>query len=149
MAAHALTLILIFFAIISYYAQNNAVTISILILILMRITPLSSLFPYIEKKGIQVGIIVLTVSAMAPLVSGSLPESSLIKSFSSIQSIIAILVGVFVAWLGGRGVGLMSDQPSVIGSLFVGTIIGVAFFGGVPVGPLIAAGIVSFFSTYK
>lgn len=149
MATHALTLVLILLAIISYCAHNNAVTISILILILMRITPLSLFFPYIEKRGIQAGIIILTVAAMAPLASGSLPASSLIKSFSNIQSIIAILVGVFVAWLGGRGVGLMSDQPSVIASLLIGTIIGVAFFRGVPVGPLIAAGIVSFFSTYR
>lgn len=149
MATHALTLVLILLAIISYCAHNNAVTISILILILMRITPLSLFFPYIEKRGIQAGIIILTVAAMTPLASGSLPASSLIKSFSNIQSIIAILVGVFVAWLGGRGVGLMSDQPSVIASLLIGTIIGVAFFRGVPVGPLIAAGIVSFFSTYR
>ena len=43
----------------------------------------------------------------------------------------------------------MSVQPSVIGGLLIGTVIGVAFFRGVPVGPLIAAGIVSLFVTTK
>jgi uncharacterized membrane protein (DUF441 family) len=37
----------------------------------------------------------------------------------------------------------MVDQPTVVTGLLVGTIIGVTFFRGVPVGPLIAAGIVS------
>jgi uncharacterized membrane protein (DUF441 family) len=37
----------------------------------------------------------------------------------------------------------------VIGGLLIGTVIGVAFFRGVPVGPLIAAGIVSLFVTAK
>ena len=37
----------------------------------------------------------------------------------------------------------MASQPSIVAGLLVGTIIGVAFFKGIPVGPLIAAGMVS------
>lgn len=149
MAAYASTLILIGLAILSYFVHNTAVTLSILILLAIKLTPLAQFFPYVEKLGITIGIIILTVAVMAPLASGSLPASSLIKSFASWQSIVAVLVGIFVAWLGGRGVSYMSVQPSVIGGLLMGTVIGVAFFRGVPVGPLIAAGIVSLFITAK
>ncbi|MEZ3501664.1 DUF441 domain-containing protein [Pantoea sp. KPR_PJ] len=149
MAAYASTLILIGLAVLSYFVHNSAVTLSILILLAIKLTPLSQFFPYVEKQGIQLGIIILTVAVMAPLASGSLPASSLLKSFVHWQSIVAILVGIFVAWLGGRGVSFMSVQPTVIGGLLIGTVIGVAFFRGVPVGPLIAAGIVSLFITAK
>ena len=54
-----------------------------------------------------------------------------------------MLVGVLVAWLAGRGVPLMSEQPVLVTGLLLGTIIGVAFLGGIPVGLLIAAGILS------
>lgn len=37
----------------------------------------------------------------------------------------------------------MSNQPSTVAGLLVGTVIGVAAFRGVPVGPLIAAGLLS------
>ena len=37
----------------------------------------------------------------------------------------------------------MSEQPVLVTGLLLGTIIGVAFLGGIPVGPLIAAGILS------
>ena len=40
---------------------------------------------------------------------------------------------------------LMLNQPGVVPGLIVGTVIGVAFLKGVPVGPLIAAGILSLF----
>ncbi|NIF21396.1 MULTISPECIES: DUF441 domain-containing protein [Pantoea] len=143
MAAYASTIILICLAVLSYFVHNNAVTISILILLAIKLTPLATFFPVVEKQGIQVGIIILTVAVMAPLASGSLPASSLIKSFMDWKSGAAIIVGVLVAWLGARGVSFMSAQPSIIGGLLVGTVIGVAFFRGVPVGPLIAAGIVS------
>lgn len=156
MAAYASTLILIGLAGLSYFVHNNAVTLSILVLLAIKVTPLAQFFPYVEKQGITLGIIILTVavmaplaSGMAPLASGSLPAAALIKSFASWKSIVAILVGIFVAWLGGRGVSFMSVQPSVIGGLLIGTVIGVAFFRGVPVGPLIAAGIVSLFVSAK
>ena len=56
---------------------------------------------------------------------------------------LSISVGVLVAWLAGKGVPLMGEQPILITGLLIGTIIGVAFLGGIPVGPLIAAGILA------
>ncbi|MGV8429073.1 DUF441 family protein [Pseudomonas aeruginosa] len=38
---------------------------------------------------------------------------------------------------------LMGEQPILVTGLLIGTIIGVAFLGGIPVGPLIAAGILA------
>ncbi|MBZ5717940.1 DUF441 family protein, partial [Haemophilus influenzae] len=60
------------------------------------------------------------------------------------KMISAVFIGIFVAWLAGRGVPLMGQQPVLITGLLIGTVIGVAFMGGIPVGPLIAAGILSF-----
>ena len=92
-----------------------------------------------------VGIIILTIGVMAPIASGTLPPSTLIHSFMNWKSLLAIAVGVFVSWLGGRGVSLMGSQPHLVAGLLVGTVLGVALFRGVPVGPLIAAGIISLF----
>lgn len=58
----------------------------------------------------------------------------------------AVGIGILVAWIAGRGIPLMSTQPILVTGLLIGTIIGVAFLGGVPVGPLIAAGLLSFFA---
>ncbi|MEG2637729.1 MAG: DUF441 family protein, partial [Acinetobacter sp.] len=38
---------------------------------------------------------------------------------------------------------LMSNQPDVVAGLLVGTVAGVALLRGVPVGPLIAAGLLT------
>ena len=149
MAAYSSLIILVLLGALSLFILNTAVTISILVLLVIKITPLAQFFPYVEKQGITLGIIILTIAVMAPLASGSLPSSTLIKSFLDWKSLLAIAVGIFVSWLGGRGVSLMSTQPTIIGGLLIGTIIGVALFRGVPVGPLIAAGIVSLFVLNK
>lgn len=138
-------LVLLALAALGFVSHNTAVAVSILVLIIVRVTPLNHFFPWIEKQGLTVGIIILTIGVMAPIASGTLPPSSLFQSFLSWKSLLAIAVGVFVSWLGGRGVTLMSSQPGIVAGLLVGSVLGVALFRGVPVGPLIAAGLVSLF----
>ncbi|WP_380178761.1 DUF441 domain-containing protein [Kalamiella sp. sgz302252] len=137
--------ILLLLAGLSYFSHNLTVAIALLVLIVVRMTPLNALFPWIEKQGVTVGIVILTIGVMAPIASGALPTTTLMHSFLNWKSLLAIAVGIFVSWVGGRGVSLMSTQPTIVGGLLIGTIIGVSLFRGVPVGPLIAAGLVSLF----
>lgn len=125
------------------FSHNSAVTIAVAVLIVLKITPLSSLLPYVQTHGLNIGIIILTIGVLTPIASGKIAGESILKSFLSWKSLLAIAIGVFVAWLGGRGVKLMSNQPDVVAGLLLGTIAGVAVLRGVPVGPLIAAGILS------
>ncbi|ENW31730.1 DUF441 domain-containing protein [Acinetobacter lwoffii] len=125
------------------FSHNSAVTIAAAVLIVLKITPLSSFLPYVQAHGLNIGIIILTIGVLTPIASGKISGESILKSFLSWKSLLAIAIGVFVAWLGGRGVKLMSNQPDVVAGLLLGTVAGVAVLRGVPVGPLIAAGILS------
>ena len=125
------------------FSHNSAVTIAAAVLIVLKITPLNSLLPYVQTHGLNIGIIILTIGVLTPIASGKISGESILKSFLSWKSLLAIAIGVFVAWLGARGVKLMSTQPDVVAGLLLGTVAGVAVLRGVPVGPLIAAGILS------
>lgn len=131
------------------FSQNSAVTIAAGILIVFRITPLSEFFPLLQQHGLNIGIIILTIGVLTPIASGKIPGDAILKSFLSWKSLLAIAIGVFVAWLGGRGVKLMTNQPNVVAGLLIGTVVGVAVLRGVPVGPLIAAGILTLFIGYS
>jgi len=136
-------LILLALAVVSAFAGNHTVAAAMVVLIVIRVSPLALYFPWMQKHGLNIGIFLLMVAVMVPIASGKIPAMDLLKSFTHWKSAVAIVVGIFVAWLGGRGVTLMAAQPGVVAGLMVGTILGVAFFRGVPVGPLIAAGVVS------
>ncbi|NWK73604.1 DUF441 domain-containing protein [Acinetobacter cumulans] len=125
------------------FSHNTAVTIAAAVLIVFRITPLSEYFPLLQQHGLNIGIIILTIGVLTPIASGKIPGDEILKSFFNWKSLFAIAIGVFVAWLGGRGVQLMSNQPNIVAGLLIGTVAGVALLRGVPVGPLIAAGILS------
>lgn len=137
------SLILLALAGLGIISGNSTVTIAMVVLLLLRVTSFHSAFPWLEKYGLTIGIIILTIGVMTPLASGKISIQQVIDSFLHWKSLLAIAIGILVAYLGGRGVTLMSGQPIIVTGLLIGTVIGVAFFKGVPVGPLIAAGLLS------
>ncbi|MHA3097812.1 DUF441 domain-containing protein [Acinetobacter brisouii] len=124
-------------------SHNSSVTIASAVLIVVRISPLDQYFPFLQTHALSLGITILTIGVLTPIASGKIPGEMILKSFMSYKSILAIVIGLLVAWLGGRGVKLMSNQPNVVAGLLIGTVAGVALLRGVPVGPLIAAGMLS------
>ncbi|MDO9947667.1 DUF441 family protein [Glaesserella parasuis] len=139
---NSVALLLVALILLGIFSQNSAVTISAAVLLIMQQTLLSKYVPYLDQYGIKIGIIILTIGVLAPLVSGRIALPELVQPINW-KMIVAIIAGIVVAWLGGRGVTLMGNQPVLVTGLLIGTIIGVAFLKGVPVGPLIAAGILS------
>lgn len=131
-------------------SHNNTIIIAVGMLLVLKVLPISQpLLPYLEKYGLYWGVILLTIGVLSPIATGKISGEMVLKSFLSWRSLLAIAVGVLVAWLGGRGVKLMTIEPNVVAGLLIGTVAGVAFLRGVPVGPLIAAGILSLFYTLK
>jgi uncharacterized membrane protein (DUF441 family) len=124
--------------------NNPTVSIAVVLLLLIRLLHFDRLFPFLEQYGLQIGIVILTIGVLSPLASGKIRPDSIVQIFTHWQSILAVFIGIFVAYLGGRGAALMMQNPLVVTGLLLGTIIGVTFFRGVPVGPLIAAGILAF-----
>ncbi|MHA3115347.1 DUF441 domain-containing protein [Acinetobacter sp. ANC 4635] len=124
-------------------SHNSSVTIASAVLIVVRISPLDQYFPFLQTHALSLGITILTIGVLTPIASGKISGEMILKSFMSYKSILAIVIGLLVAWLGGRGVKLMSHQPDVVAGLLIGTVAGVALLRGVPVGPLIAAGMLS------
>ena len=136
-------LILLVLAALGVISPNAPVIIASTLLLLVQQTPLTRYLPWMEKNGVSLGIILLTIGVLSPLASGKVTLG--MADFGNWKVLTAMGVGIIVAWLGGRGVTLMLNQPGVVPGLIVGTVIGVAFLKGVPVGPLIAAGILSLF----
>ncbi|WP_032092724.1 MULTISPECIES: DUF441 domain-containing protein [Pasteurellaceae] len=139
---NSIALLLVVLILLGVLGNNNSITISATVLLLMQQTFLVKYIPFMEKNGLNIGIIILTIGVLSPIISGKIPLPSWI-SFINWKMFLAVAVGILVAWLSGRGVSFMGVNPVLLTGLLVGTILGVAFFGGVPVGPLIAAGILS------
>ncbi|MCO6560558.1 MAG: DUF441 family protein, partial [Gilliamella sp.] len=81
-------------AALCYLTHNNTVTFAVLLLLLFKLTPLATYFPFLNQYGLTIGIVILTAAMMVPLADGSLKIGDIAKSFTTWQSILAIFVGI-------------------------------------------------------
>ena len=133
---------LLMILVLGVLGNNSSVGIAAATLLLLKLLGLTAWFDAIETKGLSIGITILTIAILTPVASGRITMTDITAAFKTPVGLIAIAAGVFAAWAGGRGIPFMKESPEVITSIVIGTIAGVCFLDGVPVGPLIAGGIV-------
>ena len=134
-------IILLVLLALSYIGHNMSVFYAVAIILGLKVLHLDYLMNLVEKNGLNYGIILLTIAILLPLATGKITVAMMIDSFKSPMGILALLAGIFAAVAGGSGVQLLKTSPDIVSSLVIGTMIGVFFFKGVAVGPLIAGGI--------
>jgi len=111
------------------------------VLLVLHLIGLNALFPYIEDKGLELGLFFLVLYVLVPFAAGRVSFSEIAKSFISIQGLVAVISGALATHLNNKGLEMLQLEPSLIIGLVMGSIIGVVFFNGIPVGPLMAGGI--------
>jgi uncharacterized membrane protein (DUF441 family) len=128
--------------IIGLLAKNQSLIIAVIVLFIIKVVGLSDKwFPSIQAKGINWGVTVITIAVLVPIASGEIGFKQLGDALKSAYAWIAIASGIAVALIAKSGLTLLADDPHITVALVFGTILSVAIFNGVAVGPLIGAGI--------
>ena len=130
--------------VLSILGNNTSVAYAAIIVLALKVLGLTSLLQILGTDGLNWGIILLTVAILVPLATGEITVGTMVDSFKSPIGIVAIVAGALAAYAGGSGVTLLKEDPRVVPALIIGTMIGVFFFRGVAVGPLIAGGLTYF-----
>jgi uncharacterized membrane protein (DUF441 family) len=127
---------------IGLLAKNKSLIIAVGVLFILKFIGLDAkYFSHLQAKGIEWGVIVITIAVLSPIANGDIGFKDLGGAFKSPYAWIALLSGMAVAMLAKGGVTLLSTDPHITTALVIGTIISVSLFKGVAVGPLIGAGI--------
>jgi uncharacterized membrane protein (DUF441 family) len=135
-------LFLLLLLIIGFIAKNSSLLVAVGILLILKAGGLDAKsFSFLQSKGINWGVTIITVAVLAPIASGDIGFKDLTSAFKSSYAWIALISGMAVALLAKGGVKLLADDPQITTALVLGTILSVSLFKGVAVGPLIGAGI--------
>jgi uncharacterized membrane protein (DUF441 family) len=136
--ANGILLTLLFLGILS---KSNVIAAAAGILLVVKMINVPWLLPVIERRGLELGLLFLILSVLVPFATGKVQLKEISLSLTSLAGLLAILSGVIATHLNGKGLDLLTLEPQLMIGLVIGSIIGIVFFGGVPVGPLMAAGI--------
>ncbi|MCY0878008.1 MAG: DUF441 domain-containing protein [Firmicutes bacterium] len=133
--------VLLVFLLLGLAARSNLVAAAATILLMLRFTHLTFVLPVLERRGVEVGLLFLTLAMLVPFALGKISLKEVGKSFLTLPGILALIGGAVATHLNGRGLEMLNQQSHLMFALIVGSIIGIVVWGGMPVGPLMAAGV--------
>ncbi|MGD7044211.1 DUF441 domain-containing protein [Jeotgalibacillus proteolyticus] len=130
---------------IAVLAKNNSLIFAVALLLVIKVIGADQkIFEVIQSKGINWGVTIITIAVLAPIASGAIGFKELTDAVKSPYAWIALASGILVALIAKGGISLLENDPHITVALVLGTILAIALFKGIAVGPLIGAGIAYF-----
>ncbi len=140
------TIILLLILAVSIFGKANSVAIATCGLLMLKLLGLDKyVYPFIEKNGMTLGLILLIAAIMIPIASGSITAENIKSVFTSWIGIVALVLSFLTTYLSGQGLKYLTVQghSDVMPAMILGAVAAAAFSGGVPVGPLITSGMLA------
>ncbi|MDD2552990.1 MAG: DUF441 domain-containing protein [Desulfotomaculaceae bacterium] len=137
--------ILVALLLIGIIAQSNLIATAASILLIVKYTNLNFVYSLLERRGLELGLLFLMLSIMVPLANGTVSAGDIMHNLVSLPGILAVAGGAGATYLNARGLTLLKADPEIVFGMVLGSIFGIVFLQGVPVGPLMAAGITALF----
>lgn len=133
-------LVLLIVAAFGLAGGNDLVAIAAAGILGLRLFAPEPVFAWAERHSMQAGIVLMTFGLLFPFATGRVSLGSVASTLLTPSGFIAVLVGATASYLGLEGLNLLVVKPQVMVGLVVGSILGVSLLGGIPIGPLVAAG---------
>ncbi|MEI7024678.1 DUF441 domain-containing protein [Paenibacillus sp. y28] len=134
-------LLLVILIVIGLIGRSHIITTAACILLIMKLIHLERFLPTVERRSLEIGLLFLMMGVLVPFASERITYKDLMSVFTSWPGILALAGGAIATYMNGKGLALLKIDPQLIVGLVIGSIFGIIFLRGIPVGPLMAAGI--------
>ncbi|GAB7386814.1 DUF441 domain-containing protein [Bacillaceae bacterium] len=134
-------IMLVMLIIIGLIGRSHIIATAASLLLILKLTSLERFFPAVERRGLELGLLFLTMAVLVPFASEKITWKEIVPLFTTAGGILALTGGALATYMNGKGLDLLRVEPQMIIGLVIGSIFGIVFLRGIPVGPLMAAGI--------
>lgn len=134
-------ILLVFLIIVGLIGRSPIIATAASVLLIMKLTSLDYFFPAMERRGLELGLLFLMLSVLVPFAAEKITWKDITSLVTSWYGFLALLGGAIATYMNGKGLDLLKIDPELVIGLVIGSIFGIIFLKGVPVGPLMAAGI--------
>lgn len=134
-------IVLVILIIVGLIGRSPIITTAACLLLIVKLVSLDRYLPTIERRGLELGLLFLTMGVLVPFASDKISLKQIVSVFTTWPGILALAGGAVATYMNGKGLELLKLDPQLIVGLVIGSILGIIFLRGIPVGPLMAAGI--------
>ena len=132
---------LVILIIIGIIGRASVLATAASLLLVMKLSNLQRFFPILERRGLDFGLLCLMIVVLIPLISEKIQVKLLLNQIFSIPGLCGLIGGLLATYFNGQGLGLLRSSPQLMVAMVIGSIMGIIFLKGIPVGPLMAAAI--------
>lgn len=133
--------ILIALIVIGIVGRSPIISTAACVLLIIKLVHLERYLPAMERRGLELGLLFLTFSVLVPFATGRIQLKEIMGALTSWAGWLALAGGALATYINGKGLEMLRFDPQLIVGMVVGSILGIVFLRGIPVGPLMAAGI--------
>ncbi|MFH5184867.1 DUF441 domain-containing protein [Paenibacillus sp. TAB 01] len=137
-------ILLVLLIIVGLLGRSHIITTAACVLLIVKLISLDRYLPTIERRGLELGLLFLTMGVLVPFASERITYKDITSMVTTWPGILALIGGAIATYMNGKGLDLLKIDPQLIVGLVIGSIFGIIFLKGIPVGPLMAAGITAF-----
>lgn len=120
---------------------NDLTAVAAGILLLLRLSGFQDVLAFLDDHAVDLGVIFLVIGLLLPFATGKITLTATLGGLFRPAGLISIFIGAVSAYLAAEGLRFLRFQPEALVGLIIGSVLGVSFFGGIPTGPLVAAGL--------
>ena len=137
----AITLVAV--ALLSFISKDRILMAAAIVLAVLSVIDNRQILTLLQKNAFPIGIFFLMIFILLPIATQKISLLEMGNRLLSLEGALAIAAGFAVSFIGGKGVGILSSQPTILAGVTVGTLIAVLFLDGLPAGLIIAAGLMT------
>jgi len=139
------SMFLVVIALLGIISRSRVIVMASIILLIFYELKIQSFLEFFSDNGIEIGLVFLLLAILSSMVLTPLSIEKLKETLISKEGLIAVIAGLLATKFNGFGLALLSESPKLIIGIIFGSLLGISFLNGIPVGPLTASGIAALF----
>src|SRR5690554_1570000 len=106
-------LLLVGLIIIGLIGRSSIITTAACILLIFKLLSLERFLPSVERRGLELGLLFLTMAVLVPFASERIAWKDISAVFLSWQGILALTGGAVATYMNGKGLDLLKVDPQL------------------------------------
>lgn len=133
---------LLFIIILSIFAKNKSMIYAGIAVLVLSFISNENVVKFVKNNFLDIGLVFLMIWMLIPLIENQNEISILSpKEFLNLEWVVSFLSGLFIVIIASKGAKYLNGNTKALSGAIFGSIVGVTFFGGTPVGMLTGSGI--------
>ena len=112
---------------ISLISRNRILAAAAGFVLILNLLRLEQYYPLLERRGIEAGLLFLSIAVLVPFAADQVSPNNLIKTAASPIGLFAVIEGLIGSYLNAQGIDLIQLKPEIVPGILIGIIISVAF----------------------